>query len=108
MIENSFSRPNSGFGAWYEAAVDWCVEAGVVTGYTSGVDEGCFRPDRPVSRQELAVMAWRYAQWAGLDTTDPDPVPLESTTDWESADSWALEALLSLGAFDRKTPQTTW
>lgn len=81
------------FGAWYEAAVDWCVEAGVVTGYTSGVDEGCFRPDRSVSRQELAVMAWRYAEWAGMDTTDPDPVPLESTTDWESADSWAFEAL---------------
>ena len=81
------------FGAWYEAAVDWCVEAGVVTGYTSGVDEGCFRPDRPVSRQEFAVMAWRYAEWAGMDTTDPDPVPLESTTDWEGADSWALEAL---------------
>lgn len=81
------------FGAWYEAAVDWCVEAGVVSGYTSGVDEGCFRPDRPVSRQELAVMAWRYAEWAGMDTTEPDPVPLESTTDWESADSWALEAL---------------
>ena len=81
------------FGAWYEAAVDWCVEAGVVTGYTSGVDEGCFRPDRPVSRQELAVMAWRYAEWAGMDATEPDPVPLESTTDWESADSWALEAL---------------
>ena len=81
------------FGAWYEAAVDWCVEAGVVTGYTSGVDEGCFRPGRPVSRQELAVMAWRYAEWAGMDTTDPDPVSLESTTDWESVDSWALEAL---------------
>lgn len=81
------------FGTWYEAAVDWCVEAGVVTGYTSGIDEGCFRPDRPVSRQELAVMAWRYAEWAGMDTTEPDPVPLESTTDWESADSWALEAL---------------
>ena len=81
------------FGAWYEAAVDWCVEAGVVTGYTSDVDEGCFRPDRPVSRQELAVMAWRYAEWAGMDTTEPDPVPLEFTTDWESADSWALEAL---------------
>ena len=81
------------FGAWYEAAVDWCVEAGMVTGYTSGADEGCFRPDRPVSRQELAVMAWRYAEWAGMDTTEPDPVPLESTTDWESADSWALEAL---------------
>ena len=81
------------FGAWYEAAVDWCVEAGVVTGYTSGADEGCFCPDRPVSRQELAVMAWRYAEWAGMDTTEPDPVPFESTTDWESADSWALEAL---------------
>ena len=81
------------FGVWYEAAVDWCVEAGVVTGYTSGVDEGCFRPDRPVSRQELAVMAWRYAEWAGMDTRDPDPVPLESTTDWESADSWTREAL---------------
>ena len=48
------SFPDVERGSWYDAPVAWCVKAGVVTGYTSGSDRGHFRPDRPVTRQELA------------------------------------------------------
>ena len=50
------SFPDVERGSWYDAPVAWCVKAGVVTGYTSGPDRGHFRPDRPVTRQELAVV----------------------------------------------------
>ena len=87
------SFPDVERGSWYDAPVAWCVKAGVVTGYTSGPDRGCFRPDRPVTRQELATMVWRYAKYAGMDVADPDPAAFRSTTDWRTVNSWASEAL---------------
>ena len=87
------SFPDVERGSWYDAPVAWCVKAGVVTGYTSGPDRGCFRPNRPVTRQELATMVHRYAKYAGMDVADPDPAAFRSTTDWRTVDSWASEAL---------------
>ena len=87
------SFPDVERGSWYDAPVAWCVKAGVVTGYTSGPDRGCFRPNRPVTRQELATMVWRYAKHAGMDVADPDPSAFRSTTDWRTVDTWASEAL---------------
>ena len=44
-------------GAWYAAAVKWCADEGVVTGY-SGTDK--FGPEDPITREQLATIIGRY------------------------------------------------
>lgn len=42
---------------WYTGAVDWASETGIVSGYS----DGRFGPDDSVTREQLAVMLWRYS-----------------------------------------------
>ena len=43
--------------AWYARAVLWAVSRSIVSGYGNG----SFGPDDPVTREQLAVMLWRYS-----------------------------------------------
>lgn len=61
--------------AWYAGAVRWAASEGIVTGY----DDGTFRPDDPVTREQLAVILYRYAGSPvppnlALNFTDTDAV----------------------------------
>ncbi len=44
-------------GKWYTNAIIWANQKGVVGGYGNGL----FGPDDPITREQLAVMLWRYA-----------------------------------------------
>lgn len=44
-------------GVWYSDAVAWAASTGVAGGYGNGL----FGPDDGVTREQLAVMLWRYA-----------------------------------------------
>ena len=44
-------------GAWYASAAQWAFEAGVI----AGGEDGCFRGDDPVTREQFAAILWRYA-----------------------------------------------
>ncbi len=44
-------------GAWYTDAVSWAVSRGIVDGYSNGR----FAPNDNITREQLAVMLWRYA-----------------------------------------------
>lgn len=65
ILYNKEGKPavtkGSGFGdvptgAWYEDAVTWASEKGIVSGY----EDGRFAPNDPVTREQLVVMLWRY------------------------------------------------
>ncbi len=51
-------------GAYYSGAVAWAAGQGIVEGYY----DGTFRPDLPVSRQQLAAILWRFAQRERADS----------------------------------------
>lgn len=50
--------------AYYARAVAWASRRGVVEGFA----DGTFRPDLPVSRQQLAAFLWRYAKLVRADS----------------------------------------
>ena len=81
-------------GAYYTAAINWCRETGVITGYDSGPDAGRFLPDRAVTRAELATMVWRFAKnYLGIDVSGADPSALESLLDHDRVYPFAVEAV---------------
>ncbi len=42
--------------AWYTKYVYWGVREKII----NGVGDGCFAPDSPITRQQIAVILWRY------------------------------------------------
>lgn len=42
--------------AWYTEAIRWATSQGIVGGYGNGM----FGPNDPITREQLAVMLWRY------------------------------------------------
>ena len=75
------------FGAWYEDAVAWISSEGLMTGYS----DTAFGPDDPLTREQLALILYNYADWAGYDVRGG--VSLGSYIDADSASTWAVEAL---------------
>ena len=51
---------------WYAAAVAWAYETGVVTG---DLNAKKFSPDADVTREQLALMIYRYAKHKGYDVS---------------------------------------
>ena len=52
-------------GKWYADAITWTAENGIFAGY--GKDK--FGPDDPVTREQLAAIFYRYADYKGYDLT---------------------------------------
>lgn len=50
---------------WYATAVVWASENGLVMGYS----DGSFLPTDNITREDLMVILYRYAQFKGVDTS---------------------------------------
>lgn len=83
--DNPFTDVNS--DAWYTDAVLWASENGIV----NGVDEDLFAPDASITREQLATMLLRYAEYKSYDTSGRSD--LSDFTDADQIGGWAKEAL---------------
>lgn len=52
-------------GLWYANSVAWAAASGIVNGY----EDNSFRPDDPITREQMATILYRYATMKGLDVT---------------------------------------
>lgn len=62
--------PSSSFsdvkaGTWYAPYVEWAAQNGIVT----GTGNGRFSPNQSVTREQMAVILYNYAKFAGCDLT---------------------------------------
>ena len=74
-------------GAYYREAVAWAARQGVAEGFP----DGTFRPDLPVSRQQLAAILWRYAKLEQADSGNR--AALQGFPDAGDVSSYAREAM---------------
>ena len=74
-------------GHWAANAIAWAQETGVVSGY----ENNTFRPNRAVTREELAQMLYNYAQYKGI--TLPALGDLSKFPDGDEVSDWAQTAM---------------
>lgn len=72
---------------WYSRAVAWAAEYGIVT----GIGGGRFDPEGEITREQLAVILYRYCKSLGIDTDAA--ADLGCFPDGETASPYAAEAL---------------
>ena len=83
--ENGFYDVSS--RAYYSKAVSWAAEAGIVDGY----DAHTFKPDANVTREQLAAILYRYAEYMNLSTKGKST--LTWYADYNQISTWAKEAM---------------
>ena len=74
-------------GAWYERAVVWAAENSIV----DGVGSAQFAPNAHITREQLALILYRYAQHCGLDVSAAED--LSGYADAQSVSPWAQAAM---------------
>lgn len=74
-------------GAWYTDAVIWANRNGVVSGY----NDGSFGGNGSLTREQLASMLYRYAQFKGISTGSL--ANLSGYSDASKVSGWAEESM---------------
>lgn len=91
-MENVTSAADAGFADvaaddWYATAVNWAAANGIV----NGISDDTFAPNDPITREQLAAMLMKYAQYKGLDVSAR--ADLSHYSDAENISSWANDVL---------------
>ncbi len=74
-------------GSWYEKAVIWAVNNGIVTGIT----ETEFAPEASITREQMATILYRYAAYKGYDVAVRGET---SYTDKDEVSEYAGDAVI--------------
>ena len=84
--ESGFSDvPDS---AWYAPSVSWARDAGIVEGYP----DGTFRPDQPITREQLITILFRYSRRLRL-LQNAERGDLTAFADFGEVSGYAADAL---------------
>lgn len=91
-LENGSANTSGSFsdvadGAWYADAVNWAAENGIVNGY----EDGTFRPDAPLTREQMAAFLYNYAAYKGYDVSATND--LAQFSDAAQVSSWAADVV---------------
>ena len=73
--------------AWYTEAVAWAYENGIASGF----GDGTFGPKELLTREQLAVFLYKYAEYKGYDLTITGNI--DSFSDKDSVSPWAKDAV---------------
>ena len=84
--------PDVDYHEYYASAVCWAYEGEILKGF----EDGTFRPDDPVTREQMAAILCRYLQkvlaerWLDLEVM----IDEETHPDWDQVSNWARESMV--------------
>ena len=87
-IESSHHFTDVEAGSYYEDAVIWATGNGIV----NGVSDTAFDPNAPITREQMAAILFRYAQYQGIDTAVEGD--LSAFADADAVSDYAAEAMI--------------
>ena len=76
-------------GQWCSEAIRWAASEGIVGGYGNGL----FGTNDPITREQFAVMLYRYAQEQGYDVSIGEDTNILSYTDVADLSEYAIPAM---------------
>ncbi len=80
--------------AWYEGAVQWAVQQDIVSGYGNGL----FGADDQITREQLAVMLYRYSGSPSVSTQSLNFTDADQVSDYaDRAMYWAVDQRIISG-----------
>jgi hypothetical protein len=80
---------------WYQDAINWAAEQGIVTGYTdaNGASTGTFGTYDNITRQDLATMLARYAAKVQNADTNITSEAAQAAPGWSDVQAYAQTAM---------------
>ena len=75
--------------AYYADPIAWAAAHEIVTGYS----ETSFGPNDPLTREQLATMLYRYAQYKGYDVSVGEDTNILSYKDFDEIHTYAIPAM---------------
>ena len=76
-------------GQWYSLPVTWAAENVIV----AGNPDGTFGISGNATREQIALILYKYAAYKNYDVTIDESVNLDKFTDADTVDGWALQAI---------------
>ncbi len=92
-------------GTYYYDAVIWAQQNGIV----NGVGNNKFEPEENITREQIAVIMYRYAKFMGYDVSVGEDTNILSYTDFDEISEYAIEAMqyaVGSGLIKGKTAST--
>ena len=75
--------------AYYSKAVAWGSKNGIFSGYENGL----FQPEKEITREEMALIAYKYALYGGKDISAETTELFQNFSDSNEISDWSKEAI---------------
>ena len=88
-VNRSIPFADVDMGAYYANAVIWGQQNGIIKGYS----ETEFGPDDKITREQIAAIMHRYAQYKGYDVSVGENTNILSYDDFDSISEYAIPSM---------------
>ena len=92
MVNNKYNGEVHSFtdvaeGQWYSDAVGWAFSNGII----SGITDTEFAPDKDISREQMALIIYRFARMQGYNMSGVSDI--SGFADTDDVSDWAIDAI---------------